>query len=72
MAIFHCGVHEVVGTTEEVITITGLQATDIAFAIKSEGSAVYVEAIETSADTLTIQFSADSQGENINVLILRP
>jgi len=72
MRIFHSGRYEITGTTSEAITIDGVQATDLAFVIKAETSAVYVLCVETSANTVTVGFSGDSQGEDVNILIMRP
>jgi len=63
------------GAAAEAITVTGLQATDLAFVQVVDdgtGSVTALQAVCT-ADTLTVTFSADPQNDTIiNYHVIRP
>jgi len=76
MRIFHCGKHTTVGgAAGEVITIAGVEATDMAFVTLVNDGTSDVELMSgaCSANTLTVTFSENPLADTIiDVLILRP
>jgi len=70
MRIFHCGQYTAAGTSD-VLTITGVEATDLAFANMADGGNIGVDSLVCTADTVTIQYDGTAAGV-ANLLIMRP